>query len=159
MAAADWEIPQDRALSQTERDYVHANKTAPWNWRIWLGHYERKNWPGYWVRHPMQIAQGLLEEPHLPTTEFNSQSVSYVVGKVYVQAICSAVPTVAPNWRFPDRLDAKLRQIWPRTFIDAIEWPPPTLNDTDADDIARAFFDVGAAAARRYRAENPPQGS
>lgn len=76
----------------------------------------------------------------------NTQTVSFVVGRLYVHAR-SSVTDVFENWRMVR--EDMLPQIWP-VRRNVVGWPPTiTLSDRDADNIASSFHISGNAAALR----------
>lgn len=69
----------------------------------------------------------------------NTQTTTYVAGRLYVHALSSGVSGGALNWQFQSSDSHVLRRIWPAVDYSFL-WPPPTMNDQDADRIAGAMM-------------------
>ncbi len=142
--------------TQGERDHMRATRLPPMlGWAIWIGHYERVNWPGYLASTPFAFWPE-PERAHLlgvPTTDFNGQSSFQVVKKLFIQIIRCEVPEVVEKWRFDLRATNLLRKIWPPSNY-SIVWPSPIMSDADADYVGAAFGVATVRAVRRRLARN-----
>lgn len=126
------------AVSQHERTWFMEHKLPPRNWRIWIGHYNRGDWAGLWV-HASAPVIGHEHVPERTDADIelpNSQSTSFVVGKLYVHVFSSQLSRLVRKQELPDTL---MPRLWP-TAKTPIIWPPrEPLGDAEADGIAIAF--------------------
>jgi hypothetical protein len=128
-------------ITQDERNFVHAGEGAPSNWRIWIGRHKRGAWKGHLVRQSIPLTFG-EEIPQITKDGHywpNTQCSTFIAGELYVTVISSALRSVPFKWRFNERANSLLREIWP-VRDRVISWPPPdALTDQDALRIASAF--------------------
>jgi hypothetical protein len=128
-------------IPDIDRQWLWKKRTAPPSWKIWLGDYERCKWTPQWIHNRFSVTG--RDEPAPPKGAegpMNTQTTTYVAGRLYVHVLSSAVSGGALDWRFRDHHDRHvLRQIWPATGYSLL-WPPPTMNDRDADRIAGALM-------------------
>jgi hypothetical protein len=143
--------PRKVVSTQAEREYLRKNRKPPPNWQIWIADYERGDWPALLAHFAVPISS-----PHcapeimdngLPRP--NTQTMSFVVGRLYVHVRSSATD-IFENWRFA-RPDV-LAQIWP-IRRNIVAWPLKTLTDRDADGIANSFHLASDSVARRMAEE------
>ena len=137
--------------TQAERSKIRITRRAPDQCSaIWIGHYERKDWPGYLGSAPF-VYWPEPEREHLlgvPTTDFNGQASFQVIKKLFIQIIRCQVPSLVEKWRFDARASVGLRKIWPPSGY-SFDWPPPTMTDFDADYVASAFSLAAITAIRK----------
>jgi hypothetical protein len=128
------------AISATERKYLWKNQRPPPNWKIWIGHYERKNWPGHWVHNvlPISSKKNRIKRMDNGLPRPNTQTTTFVVGQLYIHAASSATD-IFEKWRLTTNGARQLVQIWPLRR-NIVGWPTQTLTDREADQIAGAFF-------------------
>jgi hypothetical protein len=132
--------PNTIAIPQSDRDWLRNNGTAPPGWRIWLAHYRRHKWPAQWVHLSLPIldANAILA-PSAAFVPPNTQVTTFVVGEFYVHVMSSVDPANINAWA--TRLSHSERRLVcmhpPKESL--IIWPPPSLLDRDADNIASAF--------------------
>jgi hypothetical protein len=132
--------PNTIAVPQGDRDWLLNNGTAPPGWRIWLAHYRRHKWPAQWVHLTLPILEG--KDTPAPDAGYvlpNTQVTTFVVGELYVHVMSSVDPENINGWAM--RLSYSERRlvcIHPAKE-SLIVWPPRTLTDRDADNIASAF--------------------
>ena len=116
--------------------------SAPNDWRIWIGRYERRAWRGQWIHAGLPV----LDTKNLPSVATlderlpNTQTTAFVIGKLYAFVMSSAFPELPRlwDWRTAPRALSCLRRIWPiRGF--PLPWPPDDMTDTDAESFATAF--------------------
>lgn len=139
--AADLTQPEKSAIPDTDRKWLYEKRTAPLKWRIWIGDYERSEWPIHIARHLV----ALTEEPvpnaaplTLPEPP-NTQAMTYVTGRLFVHVISTPVEKAVMRWGYGPRGNAVLRKLQP--YREAISWPArPVMNDKDAHAISNAFF-------------------
>jgi hypothetical protein len=138
---SEFENPDLVTIPDRHRDWLMNEHTAPPDWNIWIGDYERGRWVGHWIHHrfsvtgPEEPAPGKLQEGPV-----NTQTTTYVAGRLYVHALSSAVAGGALDWKFAGRDLGVLRKIWPASDFSFV-WPPPTMSDTDADRVASAMLE------------------
>jgi hypothetical protein len=133
-------LNQDRtAISPLDRTLLMKDQLLVHNWKIWLGHYERKEWVGQWVHNMMPISS--KERVH-PTDDgmprANTQTTTLVFGRLYVHVFSCEYPDVVSKIELGERGNLVLAQIWPiiQTFI---VWPREAMTDRDADNLAGAI--------------------
>jgi hypothetical protein len=134
--------PDNIVTSQRERKWLMKKRTAPTTWRIWIGKYLRKKWPGQWIRVTLPI----LEAEDIPKAEAanrrtpNVQTTAFVVGELYVFAMNGAYPTITNlwDWRTDRRAINRLVQIWP-VIADPVPWGLVDMSDDEAASFATAF--------------------
>jgi len=134
--------PETIAVPQHEREWLWKNGTAPPNWRIWIGRYQRHKWVGQWVH----IALPVLESKDIPNdgtpTLPNTQVTTFVVGQLYIHVMSCLYPEIVTQWTWgwgpAPEVGRLLVQISPLKE-SLIAWPPASLTDQSADLIASAF--------------------
>lgn len=96
-------------------------------WTIWIGYYERNNWPGYLGSNPFAYLPGPenTELRKIPRPNFNGQASFQVVKKLFIQVIRCRVPEVVENG---DLTPAQLRPSGKsgRSVTTAFPGPPPS---------------------------------
>lgn len=144
---AEYFDPYKVATSPKQRRFLLKNQKAPRNWKIWIGDYQRGNWVGHLVHFAVPISskhhKPEIMDNGLPRP--NTQTMTFTVGRLYVH-VASSVTDVFEDWRLT-KTDL-LEQIWP-IRRNIIGWPPTTLNDRDADQIAAAFQRVSDEIGRQ----------
>jgi hypothetical protein len=71
-----------------DRQWLWKKRTAPPDWKIWLGDYERSKWVPQWIHNRFSVT-GRDE----PTPErgaegpMNTQTTTYVAGRLYVHVL------------------------------------------------------------------------
>lgn len=143
---SEYDDPETVAISEVDRAWLYASHRAPPDWRIWFGDYSRDTWTPGWIRHHLLVVDDDAGQLVSPASSSNTQIVTYVLGRLLIHVMSSAVTGIVTGWTWGDRQASCLRQIWPSTPF-SITWPPPTLNDNDADYIAGEFF----SSAHRLR--------
>jgi hypothetical protein len=140
---SEFENREHVTIPRHHRDWLWTTHTAPPDWKIWLGDYKRGTWLPHWLHHRFSVT-GPDERPPAKGEEgpLNTQTTTYVVGQLYVHVISSAVSGGALDWQFQGRDRAILRPIWPDSPY-GFAWPPPTMNDRDADRIAGSMMELG----------------
>jgi hypothetical protein len=140
------------AITATERRRFKKTKTAPAHWRIFIGDYNRVHWKGRWVHNvlPVSSPKHRIKRTAGGTPRPNTQTSTFVVGRLYVQAL-SSVTDVFEHWRLTADGARKLVQIWP-IQRNIVGWPAAALTDREADTIAGAFFMFVEQIGRENRA-------
>jgi hypothetical protein len=129
--------PYKVVSTPAQRKYLWENKRSPPNWKIWIGDHERGKWPGLLAHFAVPISS----PKHVPEImdngipRPNTQTMTFVVGRLYVH-VCSSVTDVFEDWRLSRPY--MLAQIWP-IRRNIVVWPPKTISDRNADQIASAF--------------------
>jgi hypothetical protein len=132
------------AISSSDRDWVRHRTSAPENWKIWIGNYQRNNWKPYRIRHALAVTEDeTAEGPGIHDDGVatpNTQMTTLVFGRLYVHAISSTIPEVIKCLNFPNPVSAILAPIWPpRNAV--LDWPlSQTMTDRDADSAAGFLF-------------------
>ena len=134
---AEYFNPDKVSTSQEQRQRFFDDPKCPVNWKIWIGDFDRKNWPALLVHFALPISS---PEHVLKTTDNglprpNTQTMTFVVGRLYVH-VCASVTDLFVNWTIAD--SGLLALICPAQQR-VVPWPMKTLSDRDADSIAAAF--------------------
>jgi hypothetical protein len=141
---AEYFYPTRAAISVTDRRWLYNTKTAPNDFRIWIGDYERKEWVPHWGHCSLRISahegeQGWAVHPD-GTPRSNTQTTTFVVGRLFVHAYSCPFPEILHADKIVSFVDSKLVQIWPPRHSFLL-WPPAAISDRDADGLASAIFD------------------
>jgi hypothetical protein len=139
------------AITASERRHFKKTEKAPAHWKIWIGDYGRLHWKGRWVHNvlPISSPKHRIKQTAGGGPRPNTQTSTFVVGRLYIQALSSATD-VFEHWRLTADGARKLVQIWP-IQRNVIGWPPSTLTDREADTIAGAFFTFAEQIGRENR--------
>jgi hypothetical protein len=132
-------IKQDQPITpQSERLYVIGNNSPPPNWRIWIGHQKANLWNTAYFAEAATLGPISPDKPPAPPNNSfakNTQSISFGIGDLFVQAIHTTIAGLEFN---PPPEFHALCQIWP--FKVNFLWPPgDILLDRDSANIANAF--------------------
>ena len=118
-----------------DRIWLKENQTVPKNWKIWLANYERGSWKGLWIHSTVPI-QG---EEHIPETNQlgidlpNTQSTTFLVGKLYVHVISSAISRIIRKQDIVGQGRLLFPRLWP-IRRSPLAWPPfRPITDEEAD--------------------------
>jgi len=144
--------PDQVTTPLTVRQHLMRALTAPPDWRIWIGRFQRKDWAGQWVR----VTFPILDSENFPSGEVildrrpNSQTTAFTVGKLFVFAMACPFPRITHgwDWRTAPRARVCLQQIWP-ILSNPITWPLLDLTDDDASGISTAFRRYSDDLAKR----------
>ena len=133
-------VPAFVAIPRIDRDFLWNNETAPEYWKIWIGKYQRGDWPPYRVHHAFHLSDGDRDGSVLsPSTPPNAQTTTLVFGQLYAHVFSCAFPFFVDRVNF-NSASHLLRPIWPPQNAPLV-WPLPSLiTDKDADHIAGAIF-------------------
>lgn len=145
--------PYTVTTPQAQRTYLWQNGNAPFdNWKIWIGDYQR----GDWVGHLAHFTVPVSSPHHIPEIidnglpRPNTQTMTFVVGRLYVH-VASSTTDIFEDWRL--QRTNLLAQIWP-IRRNVIGWPPKTMTDRDADNIAGAFHRRSDEVGRKMAEES-----
>lgn len=131
------------AVPAQDRAWLRLHKTPPSHWRIWVGSHECTQ-ISKWNHNVVTLAHGEDEKgaqsyPPVP----NTQTSTFLVGDQLLFHVMSSVVgrRLVSRWRHPKGIEAKLPLVWPFKGR-AFHWPPAgTLSDTEAYEVAEAFFE------------------
>ena len=131
------------AIPQFDRDWIMNRQSAPRDWGIWLGRYERQTWPTQWVKATFPIADvdDIKDVKLDDVTRANLQTTSFAIGQLFVFVMSCEFPEVARlwDWRTAPTALARLKKIWPLSKNE-IRWPPPSFGDREAQAFAMAVI-------------------
>jgi len=133
------------SIPQAHRNYLRLSNSVPNNWRIWIGHCDEWIVDGFhnqWAlasflfwntESPMDGAASDDDPP-------NTQTTAFKIGSLYVFVLSSALPGVAPEWRWwsAPRARVLLQQVWPITNF-TVKWPAGYMTNDDAETFSTAF--------------------
>jgi hypothetical protein len=114
---------------------------APENtWRIWLGRYQDKTPETLWGTYPMLVVPNSVARRRktLAATCYNSQAMTYVIGKLFVHLMRSPYQRLIRDWCYDPVVAVKLRRIWPASGYD-VAWPPDPLSLNEGGYVALAL--------------------
>jgi hypothetical protein len=112
---AEYFYPHRTAVSVTDRRWLFNTKTAPNDFRIWIGNYERKEWKPHWVHTSLRITEHALEhrwaiQPD-GTPRANTQTTAFVVGRLFIHAFSCPFPEILHANEIAAGVDAKLYRV------------------------------------------------
>jgi hypothetical protein len=139
---SEFENQANVTIPASHRDWLWKQHNAPPEWKIWIGDFERRNWPAHWIHHSLSVTS--LDEPPPKKVDEgppNTQTTTYSVGRLFVHALSSGVAGGALNFQFQGRDLMVLRRLWPANTF-SLKWPSPVMNDRDADRIAGALLQL-----------------
>lgn len=131
------------AVSREERAaFMNSESPLP-DWRVWIGYYPGGIWAHQWEHTSVPIVGG--EE--LPSAEKvytplpNTQTTTFVVGKLYVHTMSSSYPDITTNWRWLNntRLQSLLIPIFP-SDLQFIAWPVHRVSEGDVKLSSEMFI-------------------
>jgi hypothetical protein len=143
---AEYFYPKSAAVSVTNRRWLYQTHTAPNDFRIWIGDFDRKEWLPHWGHSSLRISasehegpQGWTVHPD-GTPRVNTQTTVFVVGRLFILSYSCPFPEILHAEKIVDAVDSRLSQIWqPRHSF--LLWPPAdTLSDRSADNLAGSIF-------------------
>ena len=138
---AEFENPGHATTHHAQRKRMWRRKIPPkTGWRIWIGCYDRRNWKPDYINNIFYFSQkSQSDKKYIPVSRYNTQSVTFVIGRIFIHVIHSPDRALVNGWRFSGPAAGKLRQIWPVSGY-SFPWPPfQILEDTDADFLAAQF--------------------
>lgn len=142
---SDHFYPDRAAIPQHHRDQMMAPGEPPGDqWKIWIGHYERNDWPADWVKSALAISSDAHPALYLPDGAPipNTQATTLVFGKLFVHAFTSIHPDIVA---MTGRPSSKLVQLFPVGNAD-IQWPLVSMTDREADNAAGFIMNALANA-------------
>ena len=131
------------AISGEDRAQLRATETALTDWDIWIGHYPGGTNQHRWTHTSIPIVGGaeLPGPDNVYTPLPNTQTTTFVVGKLYVHTMRSHYPELSRNWHWLD--NPRLRHlhvpIWPIRH-ELIAWPINGLSDADVSLASEMFI-------------------
>lgn len=133
----EWARRNSELVVSTSSDRLGFSQTTipPRGWKIWVGRYERGDWPGVFARTTFPI-----ESPETPVVYAsngaampNSQAVTFVIGQVAFHVFCSPIRAFVQKQQLPAEA---ISQLWPLRKTP-VRWPLDyTLSDIDMDNLA-----------------------
>jgi len=138
------------SISQNDRDLIRQQEMPPPSWRVWLGCYDRQKWVGQWTHTTVPILEEQDIPPGTPAPP-NTQTTTFIIGKLYVHTMCSHFPenTKLWDWRPVPHARRFLVPIWPLER-GIVGWPPQRMSDKDAQDFSMAFFNTIDTVGRSF---------
>jgi hypothetical protein len=140
---AEYFYPNRAAISVTGRRWLYNTQTAPNDFRIWIGHFERKEWKPHWGHFSLRIYQFEGEQKWAihpdGTPRSNTQTSTFVVGRLFIHAYSCPFPEILHADKVVSGVDSKLVQIWPPRHSFLV-WPAAPITDRDADRLVDAIF-------------------
>jgi hypothetical protein len=129
--------PDRATVSVTDRRWLYNTKTAPNDFRIWIGDYKRDDWIPHWGHFSLRISEheGAQDWTVHPdgTPRSNTQTTTFVVGRLFIHGYSCPFPEIL-------NADKIVRTVvTPRHSF--LVWPSAAITDRDADRIAGAIFE------------------
>jgi len=144
---------RQRAISQTDREFLCQNSKPPADWRILIGRYQRHRLAAQWTHCDIPVLESKDTPPSGVPPQSNTQITTFMVGEFFAHAMSAEFSNHARDWDFRTwpRARMLLSQIWPIKET-AMVWPTTAMSMTDADafNIGRAFFNWLDSIARLH---------
>jgi hypothetical protein len=123
---AEYFYPNRATVSVTDRRWLYKTKTAPTDFRIWIGDYERKEWIPHWGHFSLRISEqegaaGWTVHPD-GTPRSNTQVTTFVVGRLFIHTYSCPFPEILHAEKVVRAVENKLVQIWPPRHSFLV-WP------------------------------------
>ena len=130
-------------ISREDRAALMTTEAPLPDWKIWVGYYDGGIWSHQWKHASLPIVGG----KDLPSAEYvytplpNTQTTTFVVGKLYVHTMSCGYPDVVSNWQWllNNRLRNLLVPIWP-VRPQIVTWPIHGVNDADVQLSSEMFI-------------------
>jgi hypothetical protein len=148
---SEYFYPGRAAISVTDRRWLFNTKTAPNDFRIWIGDFERREWKPHWGHHSLRVTEHgperwAIQEDGTPRS--NTQTTTFVVGRLFIHAYSCPFPEILNADKIVGYVASKLVQIWPQRHSFLL-WPTTPIGDREADQLAGSIFgrldEAGAA--------------
>jgi len=141
---AEFDNPERVTVHHMQRKMMKRRQQPPkFGWRIWISRYDRDQWIPHYINNTLNITPATAPlhsiGAYIPVKRYNTQSVTLVIGKLFVHVIHSTARANVRLFRFPEPAGTKLRRIWPISGY-SIKWPPAIMSDDEADQAAGAFL-------------------
>ena len=140
VVVSEWERRDWVTVPPGDRDKLWKTHRPPDTWKIWVGDYRRESWKPQLIHQRYSVTRN--DHPQVEggaRGRSNTQSTTYVVGRLFVHVLSSEVLYEGVDLQFQGANARLLRQIWPPSEFSVL-WPPPTMDDRDADRIAGAMM-------------------
>lgn len=147
---SEFQRPDKVAFQASERELFMKTLKPPTNYAVWLGMYVREKWQGITTHCSIAVnseADGVNATNPDGGLRHNTQSMTVVVGKVYIHVLGSIFPEFARKQRL-DRAGLPLARLWP-TGLKPFRWHSADLTEGDARAVSTALIDY----YRRKKAE------
>jgi hypothetical protein len=145
--------PRQRAISQTDREYLWRNSKPPTEWRILIGRYQRHRLATQWTHCDIPVLETKDVPPAGVPPQSNMQITTFMIGELFAHAMSTQFPNQVRDWDFRTwpRARVLLSQVWPIEET-AMVWPTQTMSMTDLDafNIGRAYFNWLNGIARLH---------
>jgi hypothetical protein len=139
LLTCEFSDPEDIATPEIERSLLMGRRKPPDVMGIWIARCSTPGWTNTYWRQAATLGWaplGTLPDLSGGPLPKNTQSQTFVIGELFVQAVSSTVPGL--EFHTPPHVARSMRQIWP--FKASFLWPPgPSLSDNDVRFIATAF--------------------
>jgi hypothetical protein len=141
---AEYFYPERAAVSVTDRRWLFNTRTAPNNFRVWIGDYKRHKWKPVWAHSSLRISnhEGIYAWTVHPdgTPRSNTQMTTFVVGRLFIHAYSCPFPEILNAEKAVRTVDDRLSQIWPPRYSFLTAPLTDTINDREADRLTGAIF-------------------
>jgi hypothetical protein len=129
--------PRRVAIPAAHRRHLMDTRTVPSDWKIWVGCYERQSWPRVYVHNtlPVSSESGSVHQTDDGLPLPNTQTTTFVVGKLYVHVLSTAIRGGINRQRI---LMSSIAQLWPFK-TSPVGWPRTPLTDDEAERIAMTY--------------------
>lgn len=131
----------DRISHPSQLRRMYTRRLAPeTGWRIWIARFDVPGADKLWNSHPMLLLPDSVARRRKNdlATHYNSQTATYVIGKLLIHLIRSPHQNLTRLWHWHPAVAPKLCRIWPLTGWDVF-WPPTPLTDEEAGYVAGAI--------------------
>jgi len=131
------------AISQSDRNWLMNRQSAPSDWYIWIGRYERQKWQPQWVKasFPVLNTEYIPDAVTLDDRRPTLQTTAFTVGQLFAFAMSCHFPEIPRGWDWRTATGARtlLKRVWPLEEC-TLSWPPFTMTDSDAGSFSGAVI-------------------
>lgn len=140
-------------ISREDRAALRATEAPLPAWDIWIGYYEGGFWDHHWTHTSLPIVGGadLPSPDNVYTPLPNTQTTTFVVGKLYVHTMRCAFPEVSRNWHWLHNV--RLRRLTVPILPvrhELVAWPIHGMSDLDIRISSELFITWVGDIARQH---------
>ena len=136
---AEFSVPEDVSTPALERSLLMGRRLPPNIMSIWIAHYPGSTWQNTYLRQSSTLGWAPFGTiPSIPpggSFHKNTQTQSFLIGELFVQAVTTTVTGVVFNT--PPAVASVIRQIWP--YRHSFQWPLEPIPDLQVTYITTAF--------------------
>jgi hypothetical protein len=123
-------------------ELMRTEKPLP-DWKVWIANYRGGQWAHQWSHTSVPIIgdKQLPNAEHVYTPLPNTQTTTFVLGRLYVHTMSASYPDLVANWHWlhNSRLKSLLVPIWP-VRQQFLAWPVHGIDDADVRVSSEMFI-------------------